>query len=134
MKASFVLDSSALLAWLFGEPGKELVTSCLKKGCLISSVNWCEVVQKAAKKGISSDRLYEELNEKQILNVVLTIEHFTESFARAAAAMFDLTKPYGLSLGDRACLAFAQERNVSVLTADTDWAKVELPINVQLIR
>ena len=41
-----VLDASALLAYLKGEPGEEVVDSVLTES-VISSVNWAEVVQKA---------------------------------------------------------------------------------------
>jgi ribonuclease VapC len=39
-----------------------------------------------------------------------------------------------LSLGDRACLTLAIERNLSVLTADRAWAGLGLPIDIHLIR
>jgi len=41
-----VLDASALLAFLQGEPGSEDVEAALPDAC-ISAVNWSEVVQKA---------------------------------------------------------------------------------------
>lgn len=134
MKAGFVIDSSALLAWLFGESGKKEVSSALAKGCLINTVNWSEILQKSAQKGIPSSMVYEELHQKEILGTALNLVDFTESLASASAGLFDATKSHGLSLGDRACLALGQERNIPVLTADKDWKKVDLSIEVLLIR
>lgn len=134
MKAKFVLDSSALLAWMFDETGKEVVSSAFEKGCLINSVNWSEVVQKVNEHGIDTPVLYQKLREMQILNVVLTIVDMTESLAVTAGELFPLTKPFGLSLGDRACIALSTTHKLPALTTDRDWAKVTLDINVQLIR
>lgn len=45
-----------------------------------------------------------------------------------------LTKASGLSLADRACLALAKRLDIPALTADRDWADLNLGIAVQLIR
>jgi PIN domain nuclease of toxin-antitoxin system len=45
-----------------------------------------------------------------------------------------LTKAHGLSLADRACLALAKRLDLPVVTADRDWAGLDLGITVQLIR
>lgn len=44
------------------------------------------------------------------------------------------TKPQGLSLGDRACLALAQARNAIALTADRYWTMLDIGIEVERIR
>jgi PIN domain nuclease of toxin-antitoxin system len=44
MKPHYVLDASAMLAWLFHEPGAEVVTQALGKGAVISSINWSETL------------------------------------------------------------------------------------------
>ena len=134
MKAGFVLDASALLAWLFNEPGKEQVSAALKKGCLINTVNWAEVVQKSIERGMSSALVYERLKASYILNSALKITSFTEALSITAAELIKQTKPFGLSLGDRACLAFGIERKHPILTADRIWADIEVPVPIQLIR
>jgi PIN domain nuclease of toxin-antitoxin system len=45
-----------------------------------------------------------------------------------------MTKPYGLSLGDRACLALAIQRNATVYTTDRDWSKLSIGIKIEVIR
>jgi ribonuclease VapC len=44
------------------------------------------------------------------------------------------TTPAGLSLGDRASLALAIERDCPVMTADRNWAKLNIGVPVHLIR
>lgn len=50
-----VLDSSAVLAWVRGEPGADLVGERLATA-VISAVNWSETVQKFVQHGVTVDR------------------------------------------------------------------------------
>ena len=43
------------------------------------------------------------------------------------------TRPLGLSLGDRACLALGISLGVSIYTADRDWKKVKVSAEVRLL-
>src|SRR5215469_5151534 len=54
----FVLDSSAVLARLFGEPGAETVDAALARS-LLSAVNFAEVISKLIDKGIDPDDAHE---------------------------------------------------------------------------
>jgi PIN domain nuclease of toxin-antitoxin system len=45
-----------------------------------------------------------------------------------------MAKPLGLSLGDRACLALAMQRNATVYTADRAFKGMNVPIKIDLIR
>ncbi|MCP4421465.1 MAG: type II toxin-antitoxin system VapC family toxin, partial [Chloroflexi bacterium] len=45
-----------------------------------------------------------------------------------------LTKPFGLSIADRACLSLAMVRKIPVFTADRIWQQVGLEIEINLIR
>ncbi len=74
---------------------------------------------------------------KRIRALDCEICHFTEEQARAAAELIAITRPYGLSLGDRACLALAIERKAKVYTADRAWANLtnlSLGIEIEVIR
>ncbi|NEP19199.1 MAG: type II toxin-antitoxin system VapC family toxin [Leptolyngbya sp. SIO4C1] len=133
MKAGAVLDASALLAWMFNEPDKKAVSAALEKGCLINAVNWCEVIQKANQRDIATPLLYEKLRHMQILDVALSIIELTEPLATAMTGLSPLTKPYGLSLGDRACLALGQRKGIAVLTTDIIWKKLDVGVDIQLI-
>ena len=46
----------------------------------------------------------------------------------------DKAKALGLSLGDRACLALAQREALPVLTADRNWLKLIIGVEIKVIR
>jgi PIN domain nuclease of toxin-antitoxin system len=54
--------------------------------------------------------------------------------ALIVAKLRPLTKALGLSLGDRTCLALAIERDCPAMTADRNWAKLNIGVPIQLIR
>ncbi|MDP3523658.1 MAG: PIN domain-containing protein, partial [Hoeflea sp.] len=54
--------------------------------------------------------------------------------ALLAGRLREATRGRGLSLGDRACLALAIRENAIALTADRNWADLDLPCKVELIR
>jgi ribonuclease VapC len=110
-----VLDSSAVLAMLFNEPGADAVKSALP-GALLSTVNLAEVITKLRNKGVPADtaRLAIETTGVEIINFDLEQACLTGELRTS-------TRPYGLSLGDRACLALAHLRNLPAITADTAW-------------
>lgn len=125
-----VIDASALLALLNGEPGGPAVTQLLA-GAAMSAVNWSEVVQKALHHGVSASP--EELrSDVEALGV--EFHPFNPSRAEAAAVLWASTRHVGLSLGDRACLALAIELGVAAVTADTMWDRLQLPIAVRVVR
>jgi PIN domain nuclease of toxin-antitoxin system len=51
-----------------------------------------------------------------------------------AAELRSITRPFGLSLGDRACLALAIERKAAVYTTDRAWKNLDLGIEIEVIR
>jgi PIN domain nuclease of toxin-antitoxin system len=123
-----VLDASALLAWLHGEPGGARVPAILD-GAAMSAVNWSEVVQKSLQRGADVDGMLDDVCE-----MGLTVEPFTPAQADRAALMWVRTRAQGLSLGDRACLALALERSATALTTDRRWASLDLGVPVELLR
>jgi ribonuclease VapC len=64
----------------------------------------------------------------------LAIVDFTERHVERAAMRLGPTRRAGLSLGDRACLALALERDEVALTADRAWLTVPHGAKVELIR
>jgi ribonuclease VapC len=124
----WVLDASALLAMLQGEPGGEAVQEMLETA-VISSVNWAEVAQKALDWQAEIDGLRRELEA-----LGLEIVPFTAVLAETTAELRATTRQAGLSLGDRACLALAALLGLPAVTADRIWSDLRLPIEVRVVR
>lgn len=123
-----VLDSSALIALLKPEPGSGVVASHLT-GATLSAVNLAEVVTWMRQRGDSLEAIHWTLD---MLN--LETLDFDGDLAIGTGVLVDETKKYGLSLGDRACLASAAREGIPVLTAERSWANLNLGVAIQLIR
>jgi len=54
--------------------------------------------------------------------------------ARIAGELIAQTRPFSLSLGDRACLALALQRQATVYTTGRAWKNLDLGIKVEVIR
>lgn len=126
--AEAVLDASAVLAYLGGEPGAELVESALA-GARVSAVNLAEIIGKLAERGASEEDLQGMLGP---LN--LTVDPFEEDQAWIAGAWRPATRALGLSLADRACLALAAARGAKAFTTDKRWADLTLGVEVAVVR
>ena len=124
---SYVIDASALLAVLQKEIGYLSVVPLLN-GAYFSTVNLSEVLQKSEQKGLKISNLVSSLE-----GLGLNLVSFTPEQAELTASLWKSTQPYGLSLGDRACLALAQSLNAIAVTADKAWANIP-NIQVQVIR
>lgn len=123
------LDASALLALLFREPGGAIVAEHIANESCISTVNLAEVAGRFIHYGRDGRTLVAQIRDSAIEVVPFSLEH-----AASAAALLPETRARGLSLGDRACLALALERQIAALTADRAWAALDVSIDVQLIR
>lgn len=123
-----ILDASALLAYLHQEQGGAQIKPLLPIA-FISTVNWCEVVQKLRIRLIDDKAVAKKLVILGLRFISFSLEH-----ADKAAELWQITAPFGLSLGDRACLATGLCENMPVMTADQIWKKIPLSIDIQLIR
>ena len=122
-----VLDASALLAFLFREPGHDTVAGYIEDSC-ISTVNLSEVAGRLIRDGIDPAPLMRHINETAI-----EIIPFSQEQAVRAAAFIPDTQRYGLSFADRACLGLARERQLPVLTADIAWSDLN-GLDVEIIQ
>lgn len=123
-----MLDTSALLALLFAETGAEQVAAVLPEA-LMSTVNLSEALGFYVRNGALLEDIARHLAELPIVWLPFSSEQ-----AAIAAGLLPLTKQYGLSLGDRACIALAIEKNMPIYTADRVWGELPLPIPVIKIR
>lgn len=126
--SSFVLDSSALLAALFAEAGADIVAAEGHAG-IISAVNYSEVLTKTIDRGAP-----QQTAEALLASFSLAVIPFDARQAAIAASFRKTTRAIGLSLGDRACLALASLRKLPAMTADRDWATLEVGVQIELIR
>lgn len=126
----YVLDTSALLAWIQGEPGGDYVASLLVEECKLSTVNLAELVTKLVdNKHTAPNNLGQQL---RTLGVDICV--FNEAQAISTGMLRKQTRVKGLSLGDRACLSLAMELHAVVLTSDKVWQELSLPIQIIDIR
>lgn len=123
-----MLDSSAILAVFFNEPGAEIVLPILR-GALLSTINLAEVHTRMLDHGALPDQAW-----NWVISLKCDVCFLTDQQARAAAELRSITRPYGLSLGDRACLALAIERKATVYTTDKVWKNLALGIEIEVIR
>ncbi len=123
-----VLDASALLALLYQEPGGEAVRGHLP-GSLLSAVNLSEVVTKSVDMGMS----VEEAN-LALSGFPYEVVAFDAEYASVAASLRAATRPFGLSRGDRACLALGLTSGLPVLTADRKWGECSVGVEILKVR
>ncbi len=124
-----VLDASAILAIIFQERGAERLTDELMDDAVISTVNLAEVQSKLIKKGFESEEAWETA-----LLLVTAAEPFTSEQARIAGDLITKTEKYGLSLGDRSCLALAIALKAPVYTTEQIWRNLKVGIPIHVIR
>jgi len=125
---SFVLDASALIAVLRGEPGGNGVVRRLR-GSSVATVNYTEVCSRLSDLGADVGVVIAKIRRLGVIVVP-----FDYALAVEASRLRPLTRHAGLSLGDRACLALALRERATVLTADRVWATVDVGCTIELIR
>jgi PIN domain nuclease of toxin-antitoxin system len=125
-----VLDASAMLAMLRGEPGGDVVARALDNSAM-ATVNLAEVVGFYARRGSGET----EINE--LLGSLPTQLHaLDERHAVAVGLLTPITMRAGLSFGDRACLALARQLGARAITADRAWSRIapDAGVEIELIR
>ena len=132
--SNFILDASALLAYLHDEPGADEVENALNQGSYISIINWAEVLSKIADLGEDPQEIVQHFEEEGLLGSSLDILEFTKEDALTVARLRPVTRSFGLSFGDRACIALGQRLNLPILTSDRSWTNLNLNIQINLIR
>jgi ribonuclease VapC len=127
-----LLDASAVLAFLQGEPGAELVRVALEAdNCWVGAANQAEIIAKSIDRGVDRPSL-----EAVLADLAYTVVAITPEDGAQAGWLRQQTRAMGLSMGDRLCLAQAQRLNAKVLTTDRPWLNVaaDLGLAIQCIR
>jgi PIN domain nuclease of toxin-antitoxin system len=123
-----IADSSAILALLKQEPFDKLDARRLFRAT-ISAVNLSEVLERLCAGGLSESEA-----DEAVAALNLRVADFDEAQARLAAHLRPRTRPAGLSLGDRACLALGLHLGRPVITADRVWTSLDIGVEVVVIR
>jgi ribonuclease VapC len=128
---AIILDASAVLAMLLQEPGQDAVKAALASGAGISAANLAEVMTRLVKDGMPAERA-----EHALAALPMTLHELDYALAIQAGVQFARTKAFGLSLGDRICLALAAREQAPALTADRIWLQAGplVGVEVRLIR
>ncbi len=121
-----VFDTSAVLAILYGERGREIAGARLEAGA-ISTVNMAEVLGDYVVSGRGDHGKARDAFDA----LGLALEPPDEAQAARAA---QLRRPR-LSLGDRFCLALGEAKGRRIVTADQAWAAIpDLKTPLEMIR
>lgn len=123
-----IFDASALLALLRREPGGEDAQRYLADAT-ISTVNLSEAVAVLIRKGMPPEAAQDAVEELE-----LELVPFDCDQAYRTARLAPITAARGLSLGDRACLALAQARSQTALTAEREWDQIDTGVRIVRIR
>jgi len=124
-----VLDASAILAVINGEPGADTLTPDLLARAVASAVNLAEVQTKLVSRGWTSAQAWDDATSP-----VREVLPFDEEQARITGDLVTQTGPLGLSLGDRACLALGIALKLPVYTAERAWKKLKISVPIHVIR
>ncbi len=129
-----VLDASALLAMLFGEPGVEEMRTLFHRAAaadqpsLITAVNWAEVLYGVARRqGDSGLEIARRLGASGSLDIVPVDTVLAELAASYKAAG-------KLSLADAFAAALAKHRKADLVTADREFKSVEGGIKISWLK
>ena len=124
MAKPVVLDSTAVLAVLFDEPGAAKVVDLLP-GSLLSAVNLAEIHNRLIASGHPWAQSWNRL-----LSLGFEVVPFSDEQARLAGELAEnptgKTRPI-LALAERACLALALEREATVYTTNRAWKNLPKP-------
>ena len=128
MSSKIVLDASALLCLLNDEPGAERVLDVLTQS-VVGTTNLAEVVSKLRERGVPLDEVREALG-----GLHLDVRPLSPAQAMIIGDLRPATKPLGLSLGDRACLALAVDLQAEMLTTDAKLASAHVGVSITNVR
>ena len=129
MRAS-VLDSYAILAFLFQEKGSDKVATAFEKAAqadqvlYISAPNWAEVRSRVERK-VGAER-WQEVRRK-LLGLPLEIVPADQSLAESAGAIKAVRK---MALADCFAAALAKQKKADIYTGDPEFKTLEQDIKI----
>lgn len=126
---SLLLDASAILAYLHDEPGAEIVDAALygASECFVTAANHAEIIGRCLDRGVAV-----EIVETLLGELGYRVLELSAADGAQAGLLRPLTRRWGLSLGDRLCLAAARRRQLPILTADLPWLELAAPLGLDI--
>ena len=122
-----VFDAGALLTVLYGEPGANEARAALP-AAKMSAVNRAEVLAVLVRDGMPVEEA-----DRHVDAILVHVIPFDRELSTLAGSLWPGTAPLGLSLGDRACLALGLHLSEPVLTTDSTWKKLDLPVEIRVL-
>ena len=123
-----VVDASAILAILKGEPEEEAFKAALADAdnCYMSPVNWLEVAMKAESAGKEDASAFRRLADFASLNII-PVDEAQMQLAHAAWRRFGKGRdPARLNLGDCFAYALAKFLDEPLLYKGRDFSRTDL--------
>jgi PIN domain nuclease of toxin-antitoxin system len=114
-----IADTSAIIAYLKFEPGADIVSKNLSR-IRLSTVNLAEAVAVLSRQGIARGWI-----EDRLFRVFSDHLPFDSEQAYLCGVLEPTTRPKGLSLGDRACVAAGLLLGCPVLTTESKWTQID---------
>ncbi len=126
-----VLDSSALLASLQDEPGRDKVDDLIAtQPCAIPMTCLSEVLARLGRDGIAT-----EVARDAITPLGLIVLPFDDAVCDQTAKLEQQTRDTGTSFVDRSCIATGIVHDSMVFTADADWMQLDIAdADIHLVR
>lgn len=122
------IDTSAILALIQKENGCEIVEKYINSS-IISAVNFAEILIVLNRNGFNQKE-----TERLLEGIISDIIPFNQEQACIASDLDSVTSQYGLSLGDKSCIALGIHKNLPILTADKIWKNLNINQEIILIR
>ena len=129
-----VLDTSAVLAMFFGEPGMEKIRELFHKASeaerpvFITAVNWAEVLYKMERKqGKAGLDIAHQFERTTTLEAVPVDREQAETAAH-------LKCQHGLGLADAFAAALAMDKKAELYTGDLEFKSVEKEIKINWLK
>ncbi|RLA93121.1 MAG: type II toxin-antitoxin system VapC family toxin [Deltaproteobacteria bacterium] len=115
-----VLDTYALIKWLTGESGHDIVANYLRTGDIyMSSVNFGETYYRLAKSGLRN-----EAENLWINKDLFPITYIHPNWRRIRQAA-EVKANYAVSYADAFCISLALEMEARIITGDPEFKNIK---------
>ena len=131
-----VIDTSAVLAFLFRERGVDVVSDWMDRGAAISTANAQETVAVLVGRAVRDGADPDDAAAKAVRNLeslVLDVMDLTFGDAVQAGTWAPFQRSDNLSAGDRCCLALGKRLGLPVIHAEQAWQPLAGGLGVELV-